>query len=1342
MFFFSASVTPAADFVNGQAARAVIGRYSFDRGNPGLNQQLDGGVSGLAYSNGYLFVADSNRVGAQADPTVPVANNNRVLMYYTSEIPSPTLDISSSGFPAQDTVCPVCGFPAANVLGQADYVSSGPGLTASTMYTPTAVATDGKILAVADTDNNRVLIWTSIPTTPGAAANLVLGQPDFTTRPSTTAINAQTLRGPQGVWIQGTRLYVADTQNYRVLIWNSIPTKNNQPADLELGQADFTSAVAPAPSSAYPPAAANRLLNPVSVTSDGTHVFVSDLGFNRVLIWNQQPTAMDQPADVVIGQPDMVSSQSNNNKALCASNGTDSSGNPTYPTRCEKTISYPRYALSDGQKLYIADGGNDRVLIYNSIPQSNAVAADHVLGQPDFNQDVVTYGTISIISTIVDNNASVNTIPDPQSLAWDGTNLYVSDPNSRRVLVFTPESNQLQNDSVVNWASEIIRQEGTVGIGVKSGGTITANDTVTVTISGTAYTYTVKTGDTTDTIAQALVKLINSTDPNTTAFFAGAGTGGLYLSSKNVAVDADTISLAATTSNSVNLTVVASGAYLTAGTAATVAPGTLVEINGSNLSDAASPVAAPADGVQSLPVTLAGAQVYVDGFSARLLRVSATQIVAQIPWETFDRNSASVYVRTIHNDGSVTATNATALTIAPANPGIFNAQSYVGETRPWPVSGALHQAGNPQAVVSIDGSVKANDVANIVVAGTTYSYTVLSTDTLTSVVSGLIGAINSSNGGKGDPNVTASAGGAFTRVVLTARLPGSAGTGITVSGTTSASASVTVTAYSPNTCCAVFAPGSVITPQNPALPGELVTLLATGIGSVQNLTGTAIPSPVDGAPYPGDSQHQPNTAVSFVSSTVGGSTGQIINTFYPPGSYGIAQVQVLIPSTLTTNANTQITIAQNAFVSNTATIPIGNGAEVLPGGYIPNSGPPQGYPSPTFAAFGNLANNSSNSRLITFANLGGAPLTFSSISISGPNAGDFAIDQSNSTCSTSSAVAPGASCSVSITFARSGAGSRAAALTFTDNSFLSSDQSANPGNYVSQSVSLEGLDVQEFEIVNKFSGAALDIVGGSTQNGAQVEQYAFQNGPNQKWLLIPVDSQYYEIVNESSGKALDNTGYSTTPGTLPQQYDYLGGDNQKWQLVPMGGGYYLIRNKFSGLVLDNPAFSTRSGTLIQIWSQVGSDNQQWLIAPVMYTKIVNRNSGKALDDRAYSITSGTILEQYTDFGGTNSQWVIAPGTSTPYQVIVNRYSGLVLDNPGSSTSNGTLIQLTTSAGGDDQQWLLVPAGNGYFAIYNKVSGKALDDTGYSLLDGTQIEQYAYLGGANQQWQMVVVPPGQ
>ena len=171
------------------------------------------------------------------------------------------------------------------------------------MRNPTAVATDGTIVAVADTDNNRVLIWNQFPTTNDQPANLVLGQPDFNTVQSFAGVHNKTLRGPQGVWIQNGKLFVADTQNHRVLIWNSIPTKNDQAADVVLGQKDFNSAVCSRPPAVLSKAPTNRLLSPTSVTSDGTHAV-------RGRSWLQPGAHLErhsnratiQPADVVIGQ--------------------------------------------------------------------------------------------------------------------------------------------------------------------------------------------------------------------------------------------------------------------------------------------------------------------------------------------------------------------------------------------------------------------------------------------------------------------------------------------------------------------------------------------------------------------------------------------------------------------------------------------------------------------------------------------------------------------------------------------------------------------------------------------------------------------------------------------------------------------------------------------------------------------------------------------------------------------------------------------------------------------------------------------------------------------------------
>ena len=585
LLLFSTLTLRAQSFVNGQAARAVIGQTTFTTGNPTASQQTVGGVSGLAYANNKLFVADSNVAGA-------TPQNNRVLQFDTSKIPSPHADLTTN-FTPPDSECYLCGYSAINVLGQANYKDVAAGVSSQAMQVPTGVATDGQTLAVADTNNNRVLIWRSIPTSINAPADLVVGQTDFTHSAGSTTQG--TLLGPQGVWIQDGKLFVADSNNNRVLIWNRIPTASGQPADVVLGKADFTSGGTPSGCNAVNitlTAAANQLCDPVSVTSDGVHLFVADLGFNRVLIWNHIPTSNGQPADVAVGQPDLTGATVNN-PAVCGSLA------PAFPHGpCVGNLNLPRYALSDGTRLFIADGGNDRVLIYNSIPTTSGAFADAVLGQPDFRKDIVTSITSSIASTAIDNTGSVDTIPSPQALAYDGVNLYVSDPYNRRVLVFSPGETTLVagNNPVVNWASEVVRQEGVVQLQLV--GAITAKDTATITIQGTAYTYTVQSSDTVDSIAQGLVSLINANagDPNVTAIFAGTNTGAVYLSSRKTNLPFDSITLAASTSNPSNISAIASGGYLSAGTAATAAPGMLVEINGSNLSDQTSSTA-PDSGV-------------------------------------------------------------------------------------------------------------------------------------------------------------------------------------------------------------------------------------------------------------------------------------------------------------------------------------------------------------------------------------------------------------------------------------------------------------------------------------------------------------------------------------------------------------------------------------------------------------------------------------------------------------------------------------------------------------------------------------------------------------------------
>src|ERR1041384_543081 len=161
-----------ADFTTGQAARLVIGQTTFTSQDPNSSDTILGAASGLAYGADTLFIADSNRVGA-------FPSNHRVLLYkgVSSMLPSPTDEL---GF---DRKCPVCVGRATVVLGQPDFTTTAETLpaTASALRLPTAVATDGVHVVVADINHNSVRTWNRIPTINNQPADVVLGQENFTT---------------------------------------------------------------------------------------------------------------------------------------------------------------------------------------------------------------------------------------------------------------------------------------------------------------------------------------------------------------------------------------------------------------------------------------------------------------------------------------------------------------------------------------------------------------------------------------------------------------------------------------------------------------------------------------------------------------------------------------------------------------------------------------------------------------------------------------------------------------------------------------------------------------------------------------------------------------------------------------------------------------------------------------------------------------------------------------------------------------------------------------------------------------------------------------------------------
>jgi hypothetical protein len=291
------------------------------------------------------------------------------------------------------------GGKAKFVLGQSNFSGTNSATTKSALNFPTAVVAAGTQLFVNDFSNSRVLIWNKLPTKSNTPASVVVGQADFTSNGPTTAKSG--LSFPEaGLAVAGGKLLVADRNNSRIMIWNTIPTTNGANADVVVGQPDFTSS--------DNHTSQTGLNEPEGIWSDGTKLVVADFMNNRVLIWNTIPTTNDAPADVVVGQADF---------------NTGDLPNP--PTA--QSLNRPFDVVSDGARLFVADTFNNRVLVYSPFPTSNNPTASFVLGQGDFTHGDSNAGNL---------NPSAQTLSNPYGMFISGSQLFVSDFNNARVLIF------------------------------------------------------------------------------------------------------------------------------------------------------------------------------------------------------------------------------------------------------------------------------------------------------------------------------------------------------------------------------------------------------------------------------------------------------------------------------------------------------------------------------------------------------------------------------------------------------------------------------------------------------------------------------------------------------------------------------------------------------------------------------------------------------------------------------------------------------------------------------------------------------------------------------------------
>ncbi len=394
-----AASTPPKPTFTFAAATLVIGQADMasrqpDQGGTVAANTLDKPYGNPDYRDGILYLPDSNNNRSLGFGTLPAVNNGT----------------------------------ATFALGQADLTSSIAGVSKALFDSPQSPsASDGKLF-VADYFNNRVVVYDPTPTA-GADASVVLGQVDLNS--NVEACSQTGMAYPESLFAVAGKLIVADSENNRVLIWNDTSSlANGAAADLVLGQPDFSNCSANNDAGAAPDPASARTLNyPAGIWSDGNKLVVLDSYNNRALIWNSFPTSNYQPANVVLGQE---------NFANVAANDSDQDGASDGPPTAH-TLSTPYNGVdSDGSRLFIADGDNNRVLVWNQFPTTNFAAADEVIGQSDFvhgapNDD----DQDGLPDDGLPGTPSARTLSDPNGVRIiDNSSVIVGDRQNSRFLIF------------------------------------------------------------------------------------------------------------------------------------------------------------------------------------------------------------------------------------------------------------------------------------------------------------------------------------------------------------------------------------------------------------------------------------------------------------------------------------------------------------------------------------------------------------------------------------------------------------------------------------------------------------------------------------------------------------------------------------------------------------------------------------------------------------------------------------------------------------------------------------------------------------------------------------------
>ncbi|MBI4502715.1 MAG: hypothetical protein HY700_16335, partial [Gemmatimonadetes bacterium] len=356
-------------FQSGQSADLMLSGFGFDRtGGPLLFNH----PRSIASDGTHFLLSDGN--------------NNRVLVWRTL----PT------GNTAPDFV-----------LGQPDFLHNTPGTGLHQMNWPGQVAvTIGGPLVIADTYNDRLLVWTRFPTASG--------------QPADYALQHGQLKWPWGAWTDGTRLAATSTQGGRLLLWKTFPSGNASPDLILSGWGIGT---------------------PRTIVSDGHSFIMGDHNANLTnsgnWFWLEIPASASQGPDFFTSDPSdphagwMQGTFTSDGRLFLMGSRALNIWNAvprSAATKPDLIVTGHRFQGGDGNGVVIAGGrtyvleyNGNRIAVYHGIPAVASAAPDFAIGAPDLETNTLrtNFVVTNAVPAVAGGRLFVASDFEARMMMWD-----------------------------------------------------------------------------------------------------------------------------------------------------------------------------------------------------------------------------------------------------------------------------------------------------------------------------------------------------------------------------------------------------------------------------------------------------------------------------------------------------------------------------------------------------------------------------------------------------------------------------------------------------------------------------------------------------------------------------------------------------------------------------------------------------------------------------------------------------------------------------------------------------------------------------------------------------------